>query len=126
MSSIYVLSDDIILRSINNKFWALDTKKGGQYKLNSVAFDILSRLNGRDNLKKIFNDVLKTYEIAEKIFLKDFNELIEKAIINSHGDHRIAMSFAIAGLNSEMDIEDTQCIETSFPNFKEILDSLYK
>ena len=50
---------------------------------------------------------------------------INKATINSHGDHRIAMSFAIAGLNSDMDIEDTQCIETSFPNFKEILDSLY-
>ena len=32
---------------------------------------------------------------------------------------------AIAGLNSNMEIEDTQCIDTSFPNFKEILDSLY-
>ena len=50
---------------------------------------------------------------------------IQKATINSSGDHRIAMSFAIAGLNSNMEIEDTQCIETSFPNFKEILDSLY-
>ena len=51
---------------------------------------------------------------------------INKATINSHGDHRIAMSFAIAGLNSNMEIEDTQCIDTSFPNFKDILDSLYK
>jgi 3-phosphoshikimate 1-carboxyvinyltransferase len=51
---------------------------------------------------------------------------IQKATINSSGDHRIAMSFAVAGLNSDMDIEDVQCIETSFPNFKELLDSLYK
>ena len=51
---------------------------------------------------------------------------INKATITSCGDHRIAMSFAIAGLNSDMEIEDTQCIDTSFPNFKEILDSLYK
>jgi len=50
---------------------------------------------------------------------------LKKASINSSGDHRIAMSFAIAGLNSNMEIEDTQCIDTSFPNFKEILDSLY-
>lgn len=50
---------------------------------------------------------------------------LNKALINSHGDHRIAMSFAIAGLNCNMDIEDTDCILTSFPNFKEILDSLY-
>ncbi|WP_418187189.1 3-phosphoshikimate 1-carboxyvinyltransferase [Aliarcobacter lanthieri] len=51
--------------------------------------------------------------------------ILQKATINSYGDHRIAMSFAIAGLNSDMDIEDIDCIETSFPNFKEILDSLY-
>ena len=50
---------------------------------------------------------------------------IKKATINSHGDHRIAMSFAIAGLVADMDINDTECIDTSFPNFKEILDSLY-
>jgi 3-phosphoshikimate 1-carboxyvinyltransferase len=49
---------------------------------------------------------------------------LQKAVINSHGDHRIAMSFAIAGLNSGMEIEDVDCILTSFPNFKEILDTL--
>jgi len=52
------------------------------------------------------------------------NSTFKKTTINSHGDHRIAMSFAIAGLLCGMDIEDTQCIETSFPNFTEILDRL--
>ena len=46
---------------------------------------------------------------------------IKPATINSHGDHRIAMSFAIAGLIAKMNIEDTACIETSFPNFFDIL-----
>lgn len=46
---------------------------------------------------------------------------IKSATINSYGDHRIAMSFAIAGLLNEMKIEDTECIETSFPNFFDIL-----
>lgn len=50
---------------------------------------------------------------------------ISKASIDSHGDHRIAMSFAIAGTLCDMDINDTECIDTSFPNFKTILDSLY-
>ena len=52
------------------------------------------------------------------------NSKLNKATINSHGDHRIAMSFAIAGLLCDMDIEDTQCIETSFPNFIDILNRL--
>jgi len=47
-----------------------------------------------------------------------------RATINSHGDHRIAMSFAIAGLLCGMEIEDVACIETSFPNFYEILQEI--
>ena len=46
---------------------------------------------------------------------------INSATIDSCGDHRIAMSFAIAGLLSGMQINDTECIDTSFPNFFDIL-----
>ena len=49
---------------------------------------------------------------------------LNSATINSHGDHRIAMSFAIAGLLCDMKIEDTACIETSFPNFFDILSQI--
>jgi len=49
---------------------------------------------------------------------------LNQATINSHGDHRIAMSFAIAGLKCGMEINDTECIMTSFPNFEELLNSL--
>ncbi|NKB81666.1 MAG: 3-phosphoshikimate 1-carboxyvinyltransferase [Nitrospirales bacterium] len=38
----------------------------------------------------------------------------------SHGDHRVAMSVAIAALraDSSVQIDDTDCIETSFPGFQ--------
>jgi 3-phosphoshikimate 1-carboxyvinyltransferase len=48
------------------------------------------------------------------------------AIINSDGDHRIAMSFIIAGLKSGMEVTDLDCINTSFPNFFEILQKITK
>ncbi|WP_457596660.1 3-phosphoshikimate 1-carboxyvinyltransferase [Hydrogenimonas sp.] len=51
---------------------------------------------------------------------------IGSAEIDSCGDHRIAMSFAIAGLLAEMKITDIDCIETSFPNFLEILEKIAK
>jgi len=43
--------------------------------------------------------------------------------VNSLGDHRIAMSMAIAALASatEVEIMDTACTATSFPNFWELL-----
>jgi len=46
---------------------------------------------------------------------------IHPAVIDSHGDHRIAMSFAVAGLLSGMEIEDIDCVATSFPNFFDLL-----
>src|SRR3990172_7861519 len=41
----------------------------------------------------------------------------------SHGDHRIAMSMAVAGLagDGEMLVTDTECIDTSFPGFEELI-----
>lgn len=46
---------------------------------------------------------------------------LRAAHVNSYGDHRIAMSFLIAGLVCGMEVEDIDCINTSFPNFFELL-----
>ncbi len=53
------------------------------------------------------------------------SELVS-ATINSHGDHRIAMSFMIAGLRCGMEVEDIACVNTSFPNFFELLQKITK
>lgn len=49
---------------------------------------------------------------------------LKKGTIDSDGDHRIAMSFIIAGLRCGMDVTDIDCINTSFPNFFEILQKI--
>jgi len=46
---------------------------------------------------------------------------LQKASLTSYGDHRIAMSFIIAGLRCGMEMDDIDCINTSFPNFFELL-----
>jgi 3-phosphoshikimate 1-carboxyvinyltransferase len=51
---------------------------------------------------------------------------LKAATINSHGDHRIAMSFMIAGLRCGMEVEDIACVNTSFPNFFELLQKITK
>jgi 3-phosphoshikimate 1-carboxyvinyltransferase len=53
-------------------------------------------------------------------------EKLQPAVIQSYGDHRIAMSMAIAGLmaDGETTILDTDCINTSFPGFMGILERL--
>lgn len=48
------------------------------------------------------------------------------AIIDSKLDHRIAMSFAIAGMNAEGDTEilGAECVNISYPNFYQDLEAL--
>jgi len=50
------------------------------------------------------------------------------ATLPCHGDHRIAMAFAIAGLFAEGEtiIEDTACVNTSYPGFAEALRQMQK
>ena len=51
---------------------------------------------------------------------------IKGSIINSFGDHRIAMTAIIASLNSDSEIfvEDCKNIDTSFPSFLESLNNI--
>jgi len=50
-------------------------------------------------------------------------EFLDGAVCESHGDHRIAMSMAVAGLaaQGETIIRDAEWIETSFPGFEILL-----
>ena len=50
------------------------------------------------------------------------------AVLQSYGDHRIAMAFAIAGLfaTGETVIENTDCVNTSYPGFEKHLAAIMK
>lgn len=53
-------------------------------------------------------------------------QTLKGAVIDSHLDHRIAMSFAIAALNAEgvTEITDAQCVDISYPGFFKDLEAL--
>ena len=48
---------------------------------------------------------------------------LEAATVKTYGDHRVAMSLAIAGLstNGGLQMDDAGCVDTSFPGFFELL-----
>jgi 3-phosphoshikimate 1-carboxyvinyltransferase len=51
---------------------------------------------------------------------------LKGTVVQSHGDHRLAMSLAVAALVAEgpTTIEDVDCVATSFPGFWALLDSI--
>jgi len=75
-----------------------------------------------DNLKTCGIDC-KEHEDGYEVVGGTF---VGNTVVDSHGDHRIAMSFAIAGLLCELKINDTECINTSFPNFITLLKDITK
>jgi len=48
------------------------------------------------------------------------------ALLDSHGDHRIALAFSVAALiaEGESEIEGASCAAVSFPGFFELLETL--
>lgn len=69
------------------------------------------------NLKKAGAEI---EELADGCVVRGMNSL-KGTEIDSYGDHRVAMSFAIASLMSQgaMHIRNTDCIATSYPAFTE-------
>ncbi len=99
----------------------------------------ITKITGAEELRVKESDRIKTMaealrkagveveELKDGIIIEGGKRL-RPASIQSHGDHRVAMSMAIAGLMAEGEtiIEDTACVNTSFPKFIEMLEGLAK
>jgi len=68
---------------------------------------------------------VKIEELEDGLIIEGQEDLSPAAAV-SYGDHRIAMSMLIAGLTAkgETTVDNTDCVNTSFPGFMEILESL--
>jgi len=82
-----------------------------------------------DRLSSVVNELVKMGVVARC----SEDELIvtggkpHGAEIETYGDHRIAMSFAVAGLAAEgTSIRDESCVAKSFPNFWQVFEGLYR
>jgi 3-phosphoshikimate 1-carboxyvinyltransferase len=51
---------------------------------------------------------------------------LQGALIDSHGDHRIAMAFSVAALlaKGDTEISGSECVAISFPEFFPLLESV--
>ena len=64
---------------------------------------------------------------TEDGFIIEGGKPLKGAVVNSHGDHRAAMTFAVAGLVAgirETQILDAQCVNISYPSFFDDLHAL--
>lgn len=77
-----------------------------------------------ENLKKMGADI----EATEDGMIIRGGKTLHGAVIDSHLDHRIAMSFAVAAMNAdgETEITGADCVDISYPGFYEDMRKLAK
>ncbi|MBN2372533.1 3-phosphoshikimate 1-carboxyvinyltransferase [bacterium] len=96
-----------------------DTLIRGAYELRVKESDRIATMAAE--LRNIGADV---EEMEDGMLIRGGMRL-KGGLCSSHGDHRVAMTMAVAGLISEegVVVEDWECVNTSFPDFLSILQS---
>ena len=96
----------------------------------------VTKISGIDELRFKESDRIKSMVIGMKslgVSIKDTDQgvVIESSefqggIVDSFGDHRIAMSFVIAAIaaNKEITVKNIENIDTSFPGFKDLMEQI--
>jgi len=87
------------------------------------------RVKETDRIKAIVDELKKmNADIIERAdgFIINGPTTLHGGVFSSHNDHRIAMSLSIAGLlaQNQSIIENSECINISFPGFEQVLQYL--
>ena len=66
------------------------------------------------------------FRVLDDGFVIQGPQQLKGGVVESHGDHRIAMAFSIAGLTAEGEtiIKGSECADISFPGFFDALESI--
>lgn len=87
------------------------------------------RYKETDRLRALAFELRKTSAHVEEMhdWLKIKRKRLQKAVIETYNGHRMAMSFAIAGLMiNGVRIKNSNCVAKSFPDFWEKFNRVYK
>ncbi len=122
------IGGELVLKAID-EFPALcvaAAKADGTTKITGAAE---LRVKESDRIAAMTAELRKMGVVVEELedgLVIEGREDLKPATVKSYGDHRIAMSMIVAGItsNSETTVTDTDCVNTSFPGFMDVLESL--
>jgi hypothetical protein len=80
LNDVLVLSEDIVLRGCGEKFWALNTKNGNQYRLNEVSYFMLDMFRNPTRVSSMMDSMLSEYRVERNRLEADCDMIIRFAI----------------------------------------------
>lgn len=85
MINRYKRCENIIIKSLGKKQWALDMETGKEYIINSVSYDILDILSKPKSIDDIISEITNLYEVSKEVFINDCEKwllnVLEKGLI---------------------------------------------
>ena len=85
MNHPLLLENSIVLRGLGDKYWALDTLSGNQYRLNDVSYFILNLLRTQMTTAQAVDKVLEEHAVTREQAVSDCSRVlqfaVEKAIV---------------------------------------------
>ncbi|BDU50689.1 3-phosphoshikimate 1-carboxyvinyltransferase [Haliovirga abyssi] len=89
------------------------------------------RIKETDRIKAVYNELTKlgakVTELEDGLIIEPVKKYNEGILIDTYDDHRMAMSFSLAGLlipNTK--INDPKCVSKTFPNYFDEFEKIYK
>lgn len=80
LSKKYQISDKIVLRKIDTKYWALNIENGNQYRLNDVSYFILDSFRESVTVADVILAAQKEYLVDKERLIADCSTMLQIAI----------------------------------------------
>lgn len=131
------IHDDYVFISSDGNLNGIDVNLANAPDLLLTVAVLASVANGKSTISGVKHGRLKetdridtTCRELEKLGcrLEEFEDgmtiygnTISDGIVESHNDHRLAMAFSLLGLKYDVEVENGECFDVSFPNFIELM-----
>lgn len=76
----FQLNENIVLRKIDSKCWALNVENGNQYRLNEVSYLILDSFRDTSAVEEVLTIVEKEYAVDKERLIADCSSMIQTAV----------------------------------------------
>jgi hypothetical protein len=80
INNILELHQDIVLRGVGNKYWALNVSNGNQYRLNEVSYFILDFFRTPQAIASMIEKVLEEYNVERERLISDCSTVLQFVI----------------------------------------------
>ena len=80
LNKTYQINEEIVLRKIDTKCWALNIENGNQYRLNDVSYLILDSFREATTVASVISVVEKEYSVDRERLIADCSSMLQTAV----------------------------------------------